>query len=93
MHVLDPPPKGTYAPFGSAARASGPVTHFDAPVHWISGRDGPDISQIPPRQLIGPAAVIDKSAECAKDPDFLLSIDGTTMEQALAAGFEGCPAN
>jgi kynurenine formamidase len=49
-------------------------THFDAPVHWISGRDGPDVSQVPPRQLVGPAVVIDKSAQCASDPDFLLEI-------------------
>jgi kynurenine formamidase len=49
-------------------------THFDAPVHWISGREGPDVSQVPPRQLIGPAVVIDKSTECASNPDFLLQV-------------------
>lgn len=49
-------------------------THFDAPVHWISGRDGPDVSQVPPKQLIGPAVVIDKSKECAENPDFLLQV-------------------
>jgi kynurenine formamidase len=49
-------------------------THFDAPVHWISGREGPDVSQVPPRHLIGPAVVIDKSKECAQDPDFLLQV-------------------
>jgi kynurenine formamidase len=49
-------------------------THFDAPVHWISGRDGLDVSQVPPRQLVGPAVVIDKSAECASNPDFLLEV-------------------
>jgi len=49
-------------------------THFDAPVHWISGRDGPDVSQVPPKQLVGPAVVIDKSRECASNPDFLLEI-------------------
>src|SRR6266852_3535797 len=49
-------------------------THFDAPVHWISGRDGPDVSQVPPKHLIAPAVVIDKSAECAADPDFLLDM-------------------
>jgi kynurenine formamidase len=49
-------------------------THFDAPVHWITGREGLDVSQVPPRQLIGPAVVIDKSAECANDPDFLLQV-------------------
>jgi kynurenine formamidase len=49
-------------------------THFDAPVHWISGRGGPDVSQVPPKQLVGPAVVIDKSAECASNPDFLLEV-------------------
>jgi kynurenine formamidase len=49
-------------------------THFDAPVHWITGRDGLDVSQVPTRQLIGPAVVIDKSAECASNPDFLLQV-------------------
>ncbi len=47
-------------------------THLDAPVHWVTGRDGLDVSQIPPAQLVTPAAVLDKSAECAADPDFLL---------------------
>jgi len=49
-------------------------THFDAPVHWISGRDGLDVSHVPPKQLVGPAVVIDKSAECAQNPDFLLEV-------------------
>jgi kynurenine formamidase len=49
-------------------------THFDAPVHWVTGRDGHDVSQVPPARLVGPAVVIDKSAECADDPDFLLEI-------------------
>jgi kynurenine formamidase len=50
-------------------------THFDAPVHWITGRAGLDISQIPPKQLIAPAVVIDKSKECASNPDFLLHVE------------------
>jgi kynurenine formamidase len=50
-------------------------THFDAPNHWVSGRDGLDISQVPPRQLVAPAVVIDRSAECAANPDYLLEID------------------
>jgi kynurenine formamidase len=49
-------------------------THFDAPAHWITARDGLDVSQVPPRQLVAPAAVIDKSAECAQNPDFLLQV-------------------
>jgi kynurenine formamidase len=49
-------------------------THFDAPIHWVTGRDKFDVSQVPPRQLIGPAVVIDKSAECAANPDYLLQV-------------------
>jgi kynurenine formamidase len=52
-------------------------THFDAPVHWISGKDLPDnaTDSIPPQRFIGPAFVIDCSSEAAKDPDFLLTRD------------------
>ena len=49
-------------------------THFDAPVHWVTGKDSLDVSQVPPTQLVGPAVVIDKSAECAENPDFLLEV-------------------
>jgi kynurenine formamidase len=49
-------------------------THFDAPVHWITGRDGLDVARVPVRHLIAPAVVIDKSAECARNPDFLLDV-------------------
>jgi kynurenine formamidase len=49
-------------------------THFDAPVHWITARDGLDVSQVPPKQLVGPVAVIDRSAEVARNPDFLLQV-------------------
>ncbi|MBO0772630.1 MAG: cyclase family protein [Actinobacteria bacterium] len=50
-------------------------THFDAPVHWVTGRDGEDVSQVPPARLIAPAAVLDFSAQAAADPDFLLEVD------------------
>ena len=50
-------------------------THVDAPVHWLSGRDGQDISEIPLQRLIGPAVVIDRSAAAAEDPDTLLEIE------------------
>ena len=49
-------------------------THFDAPVHWVTGKNGLDVSQVPARQLIGPAVVLDKSADCASNPDFLLEV-------------------
>lgn len=47
-------------------------THIDAPVHWVSGREGKDVSQIEPERLIGPAVVVDVRAEVENDPDFLL---------------------
>jgi kynurenine formamidase len=50
-------------------------THFDAPVHWVTGRDGQDVSQVPLTRLIAPAAVIDFSAQAAADADFLLEVD------------------
>ncbi len=50
-------------------------THFDAPIHWISGRDSLEVSQVPPQHLIAPAVVIDKSAETEKNPDYLLTIE------------------
>jgi len=50
-------------------------THFDAPVHWVTGKDGEDVAQVPVPRLIAPAVVLDFSAEAAADPDFLLEID------------------
>jgi kynurenine formamidase len=50
-------------------------THFDAPVHWITGRDREDVSQVPVTSLIAPAAVLDFSKQAAADPDFLLEPD------------------
>ena len=47
-------------------------THFDAPVHWITGRDREDVSEVPVTSLIAPAAVLDFSEHAAADPDFLL---------------------
>ena len=50
-------------------------THFDAPVHWITGKDLLDstVDRIPPKKFIGPACVIDVTNEVQKNPDFLLT--------------------
>jgi kynurenine formamidase len=50
-------------------------THFDAPIHWYTGRDGPDVASVPLSQLVGPAVVVDVSAKVASDPDYLLTIE------------------
>lgn len=47
-------------------------THFDAPNHWVTGRDLDDVASVPPARLVGAAAVVDLSAEAAADPDFVL---------------------
>ena len=51
-------------------------THFDAPIHWISGRDRPNnaVDTLPIEHFIAPANVIDCSAEAKADADFLLTI-------------------
>ena len=50
-------------------------THFDAPVHWVTGKDLPDntVDRVPVQPLIAPAVVLDFSAACAANPDFLLT--------------------
>ncbi|OLF17153.1 cyclase family protein [Actinophytocola xanthii] len=50
-------------------------THVDAPVHWVSGKDGADVSRLELRQLVAPAAVLDVSERAAADPDLLVEID------------------
>jgi kynurenine formamidase len=50
-------------------------THFDAPIHWATGRDGDSVAEVPVDRLIAPAVVLDFSAEAAADPDFLLEIE------------------
>jgi kynurenine formamidase len=50
-------------------------THFDAPVHWVTARDGEDVSQVAPAKLVAPAVVLDFSARVAENPDFLLEIE------------------
>jgi len=59
-------------------------THFDAPVHWITGKDLPDnaCDTIPARRFVGPACVIDVTKEVAKNNDFLLKPEHVTAWEA-----------
>ena len=52
-------------------------THFDAPCHWISGRDVPfgAVDEIPPERFVGPVCVIDCVDAANDDPDFLMTPD------------------
>jgi len=52
-------------------------THFDAPHHWITGKDYSDgyTDTLDIKRVVAPVNVLDFSAECAADPDFLLTVD------------------
>lgn len=52
-------------------------THFDAPSHWISGRDQPNgaVDEIPIGDFVGPVVVIDCSGGAAADEDYELTPD------------------
>lgn len=50
-------------------------THFDAPVHWVSGKDlaNNSVDTIPPGQFVGAACVVNVTREVAGDADFLVT--------------------
>lgn len=50
-------------------------THFDAPGHWITGKDYSNnmTDSIPVSQFVAPACVIDVTKEVAADEDYLLT--------------------
>jgi kynurenine formamidase len=50
-------------------------THFDAPIHWVTGRNSDDVSQVAPQRLVAPAVVLDATTMAAGDPDFLLQVE------------------
>jgi kynurenine formamidase len=56
-------------------------THLDAPVHFAEGRHAVD--DIPLSQLMGPAVVIDVSAQAAADRDYLVSVDDVRAWEAV----------
>jgi kynurenine formamidase len=60
-------------------------THFDAPIHWITGKDLPHnaTDTIPPRKFIGPACVIDVTAEVNLFEDFLLTTERVEAWEAV----------
>ena len=51
-------------------------THFDAPHHWITGRDYADgyTDTLPVQRLVAPVNVLNFATECAANPDFLLTV-------------------
>ncbi len=59
-------------------------THFDAPHHWITGKDYEDgfTDTLDVQRLVAPVNVIDCSKECADNADFLLTEDAVKAWEA-----------
>ncbi|MCB8840275.1 cyclase family protein [Aurantimonas sp. VKM B-3413] len=59
-------------------------THFDAPHHWITGKDYPDgaTDSIPVKNFVAPVNVIDCSAKSAENHDYLLTADDVKAWEA-----------
>ncbi len=59
-------------------------THFDAPIHWYTGKDLPlnTVDTLPTSDMMAPVNVIDCSKQSADDADFLLSIDDVLVWEA-----------
>ena len=58
-------------------------THIDAPVHWISGRDGHDVSTLPVERLFGPAVVLDLTEKVEQNSDYLIQVSDIQEWEAV----------
>jgi len=72
-----PTPGGFFYASNSISTPEHGGTHLDAPIHFAEGRR--TVDQVPLRQLIAPAVVLDVAAAAAKDADYRL-----TREDVLA---------
>lgn len=63
-------------------------THFDAPNHWVSGKDLADIGSVPVTAFVAPAIVLDVTDQVAADPNFLIERDHV---EGFAAEHGGLP--
>jgi kynurenine formamidase len=55
-------------------------THLDAPIHFGAGRQTAD--QVPLTRLVGPAVVIDVTAQASQDADYLITPEDVTRWEA-----------
>lgn len=68
-----PTPGGYFYSANSFTAPEHGGTHLDAPIHF--SEHGLTIDQLPPRQLIAPAVVIDITSKTAGDADYRLTAD------------------
>jgi kynurenine formamidase len=59
-------------------------THFDAPIHWISGKDLPNnaVDTIPVQHFVAPACVIDCSEQVKSNHDYLMTVEDIERYEA-----------
>ena len=55
-------------------------THIDAPLHF--SEQGLPVNEVPLTDLVGPAVVIDVSAEASGDPDYRLTLEAVARHEA-----------
>jgi kynurenine formamidase len=67
-----PTPAGFFYSANSFCTAEHGGTHLDAPIHFAEGAES--VERIPLDRLLGPAVVIDISAQAAADPDYRLAL-------------------
>jgi kynurenine formamidase len=70
--AFGPTPGGYFYASNSFCAPEHGGTHLDAPIHFAE--HGRTIDQIPPRQLIAPAVVIDVTKKTAADADYRLTV-------------------
>ena len=49
-------------------------THFDAPIHWVTGKDGADIATVPVSAFVAPAARARRDVRGRRNPNFLIEV-------------------
>jgi kynurenine formamidase len=50
-------------------------THFDAPIHWVTGKDQADVATVPVAAFVAPAVVLDVVDRVAADPNYLIEVE------------------
>ncbi len=75
-----PTPAGFFYSANALATPEHGGTHLDAPIHF--GEGGWTAGEIPLDRLIGPAAVIDVSAQAAEDLDYRLTVEDVRAWEA-----------
>lgn len=75
-----PTPGGFFYASNSICTPEHGGTHLDAPIHFAEGKRTAD--EVPVRQLLAPAVVIDVAAKAVVDPDYRLTRDDVLAWEA-----------